>query len=88
MCIAVRVGFLLKLMPRAAGSQRKVLKMKRVIAVTLVAGLVSIGMIGCNGESGSSTKQEMTIKTPGGTTTITTEKETTKSGDDPPAAAP
>lgn len=62
--------------------------MKRVIAVTLVAGLVSIGMTGCNEKSKSSTKQETTIDTPGGTTTITTEKETKKSGENPPAVNP
>ena len=83
MCIAVRVSFVLKLVLCIAGSQRKVLKMKRVIAVTVVAGLASISLIGCNEKSKSSTKQETTIDTPGGTTTITTEKETKKTGDNP-----
>ena len=61
--------------------------MKRVIAATLMASLVSIGMAGCT-EQKSSTKQEMKISTPGGTTTITTEREVKKTGDNPPPATP
>ena len=81
------VGFLWKLMHRTAGSQRKILNMKRVIAATLMAGVVSLGMVGCT-EKTASTKQETKIKTPGGTTTITTEKEVKKTGDNPPATTP
>ena len=62
--------------------------MKRVFAVAVVGGLASISMVGCNEKSKSSTKQETTIETPGGTTTITTEKETKKSGDNPPDLNP
>ena len=62
--------------------------MKRVIAVTVLAGLASISMVGCNEKSKSSTKQATTIDTPGGTTTITTEKETKKTGDNPPDLNP
>ena len=74
-------------MHRAAGSQTKVMNMKRVIAATVIASLVSIGMVGCT-EKKSSTKQEMKISTPGGTTTITTEREVKKTGDNPPAVTP
>ena len=88
MRIAVRFSFLLKLVPCIASFQWKVLKMKRVIAITVVAGLVSISLIGCNEKSKSSTKQETTIDTPGGSTTITTEKETKKTGDNPPDLNP
>lgn len=59
--------------------------MKRVIAASLLAGVVSIGMAGCT-EQKSSTKREVKINTPGGTTTITTEKEVKKTGDNPPPA--
>lgn len=62
--------------------------MKRVIAATLMAGVVSLGMNGCTETAKSSAKQEMKITTPGGTTTITTEKEVKKTGDNPPAATP
>lgn len=62
--------------------------MKRMIAATLIASLVSIGMVGCNEQTKSSTKQETKISTPGGTTTITVEKEVKKTGDKPPAAKP
>lgn len=60
--------------------------MKRMIAATLIASVVSIGIVGCPAKT--STKQEMKITTPGGTTTITTEKEVKKSGDNPPATTP
>ena len=61
--------------------------MKRMISATLIAIVVSIGMVGCT-EQKSSTKREVEIKTPGGTTTITTEQEVKKTGDNPPPAAP
>ena len=67
--------------------KEKVFKMKRVIAATLIASVVSIGLIGCT-EKKTSTKQEMKITTPGGTTTITTEKEIKKTGDNPPTTTP
>ncbi len=60
--------------------------MKRVIATTLIASVVSIGMLGCTEKS--SVKREVEIKSPGGTTTITTEKEVKKTGDNPPAVTP
>ncbi|MEK6261650.1 MAG: hypothetical protein AABP62_23875 [Planctomycetota bacterium] len=60
--------------------------MKRVIAATLIASLVLIGIVGCPAKS--STKQETKITTPGGTTTITTEKEVKKTGDNPPTVTP
>jgi hypothetical protein len=62
--------------------------MKTVIAASLIASLVSIGMVGCSEKDKSSTKQELKITTPGGTTTITTEKEVKKTGDNPPATTP
>ena len=64
------------------------LNMKRTIAATLIASLVSIGMVGCNEQTKSSTKQETTIAMPGGKTTITVEKEVKKTGEEPPAAKP
>ena len=60
--------------------------MKRMIAVTVFAGLVSMGLVGCSETTKSSTKQETTISTPGGKTTITTEKEVKQTGEKPPAA--
>ena len=62
--------------------------MKRVIAATLIASVVSIGMAGCDKATKSTAKQETKIATPGGTTTITTEKEVKKTGDNPPATTP
>lgn len=58
----------------------KVLKMKHMIAVTLMISLVSIGLIGCSDKT-SSTTRETKIETPRGTTTITIEKEDKKTGD-------
>ena len=64
--------------------------MKRVIAGTLLASLVSIVMVGCTDSTKSSVKQETKITTPGGTTTttVTTEKDVKKTGEHPPAATP
>lgn len=62
--------------------------MKRIIAATLIASVASIGMVGCNEQSKSSTKQETTIKTPRGTTTITTEKEVKTTEEKPPVSKP
>ena len=62
--------------------------MNRIIAATLIAGLVSISLSGCSETAKSSTKQETKIATPGGTTTITTEREVKKTGEHPPAATP
>lgn len=62
--------------------------MKRMIAATLIASLVSIGLAGCSETTKSSSKQETKISTPSGTTTITVEKEVKKTDDKPPAAAP
>ena len=61
--------------------------MKRAIAATLMASLVSIGLAGCT-EQKTSTKQETKISTPRGTTTITTEREVKNTGDNPPPATP
>lgn len=62
--------------------------MKRVIATTLIFSLVSIGIVGCNDATKSSTKQETKVSTPGGTTTTTTtiEKEVKKTGEHPPGS--
>jgi hypothetical protein len=62
--------------------------MKHVIAATLVVTLVSIGLLGCGGQTKSTIKQETKISTPGGTTTITTEKEIKETGKSPPPARP
>jgi ABC-type glycerol-3-phosphate transport system substrate-binding protein len=62
--------------------------MKRMIAATLMITLVSLGLLGCGGETKSTIKQETKITTPGGTTTITTERDVKKSGDNPPVARP
>ena len=62
--------------------------MNRMFVATVLASLVSIGMAGCSEATNptkSSTKQETTISTPGGTTTITTERDIKKTGDKPPA---
>ena len=61
--------------------------MKRVIAATLIASLVSLGMVGCT-EKKASTVREMKITTPGGTTTITTEKDVKTTGDRPSTTTP
>jgi hypothetical protein len=60
--------------------------MKRMIAATMIFGLVTIGLVGCTEKT--STKRETKITTPGGTTTITTEREIEKTGENPPPARP
>ena len=60
--------------------------MKRMIAVTLVFSVLSIGIVGCTDKT--TIKRETKISTPGGTTTITTEQEVKKTGDNPPPAHP
>ncbi len=62
--------------------------MKHMITATLIASLVSIGMVGCKEQTKSTTAQELKISTPGGTTTITLEKEVKKTDDKTPTAAP
>jgi ABC-type glycerol-3-phosphate transport system substrate-binding protein len=62
--------------------------MKRIMAATLVASLVSLGMSGCSDAAKSSTKQETKISTPGGTTTITTERNVKTTGEKPPVVTP
>ena len=62
--------------------------MKRMIAATLMVTLVSIGLLGCGGQTKSTIKQETKISTPGGTTTITTERDVKKTGDNPPPTRP
>ena len=70
----------------AAGSLEKLLKMKHMIAATLVISVLSIGFVGCSDKT--TIKRETEISTPGGTTTITTEQEVKKTGDNPPSASP
>jgi hypothetical protein len=60
--------------------------MKRFIASVLVFSPLVVGVIGCAEKS--STSEETTLSTPGGTTTVKVEKEVTKTGDNPPAAKP
>ena len=57
--------------------------MKRMIAATLMVGLVSIGAIGCTDKT-ETNKREIKITTPGGSTTITNKQEVKKTGDNPP----
>ena len=62
--------------------------MKRMIAATLMASVVSLGLAGCNETTKSSTKRETKISTPSGTTTITTEKEVKTTEEKPPVVKP
>lgn len=57
--------------------------MRRMIAATLIVGLVSIGSIGCTKKT-ETHEREVKITTPGGTTTITNKQEVKKTGDNPP----
>jgi hypothetical protein len=57
--------------------------MNTMLAGAMLAGL-TFGMVGCTEET--STKEEVKIKTPGGTSTETKEIKVNKSGDNPPAA--
>lgn len=59
--------------------------MKRVIAASLPASVVTIEMVGCTKQK-SSTGQVVKSDIPGGTTTITTGKQVKKTGDNPPLA--
>jgi hypothetical protein len=58
--------------------------MKRILALIIGLGVISLGIVGC--ADTASTKSETKMTTPGGTTTVTTEKEVKKTGDNPPAA--
>ena len=62
--------------------------MKRMFGLTMIVSLLSVGLLGCSGETKSTIKQETKISTPGGTTTVTSEKEVKKTGDNPPPARP
>ena len=57
--------------------------MNTMLAGAMLAGL-TVGMVGCTEETG--TKEEVKIKTPGGTTTETRDVTVKKSGDNAPAA--
>jgi hypothetical protein len=57
--------------------------MTAMLAGAFLGGL-TIGMVGCTEET--STKEEVKVKTPGGTATETKEIKVNKSGDNPPAA--
>jgi hypothetical protein len=54
-----------------------------LLASAVLAGL-TFGLAGCTEETG--TKEEIKIKTPGGTATESREIKVNKSGDNPPAA--
>jgi hypothetical protein len=60
----------------------------RKLVTTMLAGAMlgglTIGMVGCTEETG--TKEEIKVKTPGGTATETREIKVNKSGENPPAA--
>jgi hypothetical protein len=62
--------------------------MKRLIASTTIASLISLGLLGCSEAKKSTSKQETTIATPSGKTTITTEKEVKQTGESPPKSTP
>ncbi len=58
--------------------------MKNLLLSMFVLSLFAV--VGC-GEK-TSTTEETTVSTPGGTTTVTTEKEIETTGDNPPAVQP
>ena len=60
--------------------------MKRILALMIGYGVISLGIVGCGDTA--STKTETKMSTPGGTTTVTTEKEVKKAGDHPPDQRP
>ncbi len=62
--------------------------MKSMITTVLLTGLLSIGLVGCNEQTKSTTTRETKIATPSGTTTIKTETEVKKTGENPPPARP
>jgi len=57
--------------------------MTTMLAGSMLTGL-TIGMVGCAEETG--VKEEVKVKTPGGTSTETRDVTVKKSGDNPPAA--
>ncbi len=58
--------------------------MRRLMSLTLAAGLCSVGVLGCSDTSTIEKKTE--VSTPNGTTEVTTKTEVEKSGDAPPPA--
>ena len=61
--------------------------MRKLMTTTLTGAILagfSMGMVGCTEETG--TKEEVKIKTQGGTATETRELKVNKSGENPPAA--
>jgi hypothetical protein len=58
--------------------------MRRLMSLTLAAGLCAVGFVGCSEKSSVTTEKK--IETPSGETKITTEKTVEKSGDAPPPA--
>lgn len=58
--------------------------MRRLMSLTLAAGLCSVGFLGCS-DTTTATK-EVEISTPNGETKVTEEKTIEKSGDAPPPA--
>jgi hypothetical protein len=58
--------------------------MRRLMSLTLAAGLCSVGFLGCAEKS--STTTETKTETPNGETKVTTEKTVEQSGDAPPPA--
>ena len=58
--------------------------MRRLMSLTLAAGLCSVGFLGCSDTASKKTETE--IKTPGGTTTVESKTEVKKTGDNPPPA--
>lgn len=61
--------------------------MKRFLALSLILGVTSFGLVGC-GEETTKVEDTATVETPGGESTTTTTTETTKSGENAPAPPP
>lgn len=55
---------------------------------TLICCFAAFTLVGCSDATKSSTTQETTITTPGGTAKVTVEKKVKESGRNPPKVAP
>ncbi len=58
--------------------------MKRFLTIAIVAGGMSLGLVGCSKEASVTSEKEVTG--PGGTTTVTEEKTVETTGENPPPA--
>lgn len=62
------------------------IRIRQTVVAMVTAGILSIGMAGCNDTS--STKTETKTTTPNGSTTVTNETTVKKTGENPPPAKP